>query len=156
MGVTETKAETEARRDRWSIVAAKFAGAFSILCLVLLNYQIYLEQSPTRPFALGYPIVISEWFLLTPLLAVIVFRHFVGITFIYASMLLIILVGRTYYLAKYYLVGISAFKKKFDLPDMLLFLLGAVSVALILLWAIFRLTGYIGNCLKRNWGAMDG
>ena len=156
MGVTETKAETEARRDRWSIVAAKFAGAFSILCWILLNYQIYLEQSPTRPFALGYPIVISEWFLLTPLLAVIVFRHFVGITFIYASMLLIILVGRTYYLAKYYVVGISAFKKKFDLPDMLLILLGAVSVALILLWAIFRLTGYIGNCLKRNWGAMDG
>jgi hypothetical protein len=156
MGVTETRAETEARRDRWSIVAAKFAGTCSVLCLILLNYQIYLQQPPTRSFVLSYPIVISEWFLLTPLLVVIVFRHFVGITFIYASVLLIILAGRTYYLAKYYFVGISALDKKFDLPGVLLIVLGTISVALILLWAIIRLTTFIGNILKRHRGTMHG
>ena len=99
-----------------------------------------------------YPLLISGCYYLPPLLVVIIFRRVAAVTFTYASILSIILAGRTYYLTQYYLVGIRGLKRPFDEPDEILFLLSTVSATLILLWIIFRLAGLTINILKRNGG----
>jgi hypothetical protein len=137
MDLTDAKAQSGI--DRWSIPAALVAGSCNLLSVIFVNYQIYLEQTSARPFVLNYPIVISECFLLTPVLVAIIFRHFAAIMLIYASALFMVLAGRTYYLVKYYFSGVSALRRPFDAPDAMLFLLGAVSVGLVLLWAVIRL-----------------
>jgi hypothetical protein len=143
--------ETQTRIDR-PMMAAIFAGTCNLLILILLSYQIYLEQRPSRPLAMTYPMLISGCYYLTPLLVIVIFRRVAAITFTYASILSIILAGRMYYLVQYYLVGIRGLKRPFDEPDEILFLLSAVSATLILLWIIFRLAGLTINILRRNGG----
>jgi len=147
-----TEAETQSTVDRRSITAAIFAGTCHTLSMILLNYQIYLDQSPSRPLVMSYPLLVSECFYLTPLLIVIIFRRVAEITFAFALIVSIILAGRTYYLVQYYLVGIRGLKKPFDEPAAILFLLSAASTILILLWVVIRLA----RILKRNAGAVDG
>jgi hypothetical protein len=149
MDVIETTAP--ARIDR-PMMAAISAGTCNLLILILLSYQIYLEQRPSRPLVMTYPLLISGFYYLTPLLVVIIFRRVAAVTFTYASILSIILAGRAYYLVQYHLVGIHGLKRPFDEPDEILFLLSAVSATLILLWLIFRLAGLTINILKRNGG----
>jgi hypothetical protein len=153
MDVIEPTAQT--RIDR-PMVAAIFAGTCNLLILILLSYQIYLEQRPSRPLVMTYPLLISGCYYLTPLLVVIIFRRVAAITFTYASILFVILAGRTYYLVQYYLVGMRGLKRPFDEPDGILFLLSAASVTLVLLWIIVRLAGFAINILRRNGGTADG
>ncbi len=147
MDVVETT--VPARIDR-PMMAAIFAGTCNLLILTLLSYQIHLEQPPSTPLAMTYPLLISGLYYLTPILVVIVFRHVAVVTFTYASILFLILAGRTYYLAQYYLVGIRGLKRPFDEPDEILFLLSAVSAAVISLWIIVRLAGFTINAVRQN------
>jgi hypothetical protein len=153
MDVVETA--MPARIDR-PMMAAIFAGTCNLLILILLSYQIYLEQPPSRPIVMSYPLSISGLYYLTPVLVVIVFRHVAVVTFTYAFILFLILAGRTYYLVQYYLVGIRGLKRPFDEPDEILFVLSAVSITLIFLWIIVRLAGFAINALNRKRGVGDG
>jgi hypothetical protein len=142
MGMMEI--ETQARIDR-PMMAAIFAGTSNLLILILLSYQIYLEQHPSRPLVMTYPLLISGYYYLTPLLVVIIFRRVATIAVTYASILSMILAWRAYYLLQYYLIGIRGLKRPFDEPDEILLVLSAASVALVLLWIIYRLAGFIIN-----------
>ena len=153
MDVVETT--VPARIDR-PMMATIFAGVCNLLILTLLSYQIYLEQPPSRPLAMTFPLLISGLYYLTPILVVIVFRHVAVVTLTYASILFLILTGRAYYLVQYYLVGIRGLKRPFDEPDEVLFLLSAVSITLILLWIIVRLAGFAINAINRKRGVSDG
>jgi hypothetical protein len=131
MGMTETTAQARISRP---VMAAIFAGACNLLILILLNYQIHLEQPDSTPLLMILLLLIAWSYYLTPLFAVIFFRHVAAITFTWASTLSIILAGRAYYLVRYYLVGISGLGRPFDVPDMILFLLSAASTILIAIW----------------------
>jgi hypothetical protein len=153
MDMTQTTAQT--RIDR-SIMAAIFAAACNLLILILLSYQISLEQPASKPLVMTYPLLISGCYYLTPLLIVAIFRRVKVVTFTYASILAIILAGRIYYLVQYYLVGIRGLKRPFDEPDGILFLLSGASVTLVSLWIIVRLAGFAINIINRNRGVGDG
>jgi hypothetical protein len=130
MDMIETKAQARISR---ALMAAIFAGMCNLLILILLNYQIYLEEPSPDRFLMIFLLINGSYYL-TPLLAAIFFRHVAAITFTWASILSIILVGRAYYLLRYYLVGISGLKRPFDEPDLILFLLSAASTVLIAIW----------------------
>ena len=142
MGIMETEAQARINRP---MMAAILAGTCNLLVVILLGYQIYLEQPASRPLVITYPLLISGYYYLTPLLVVIIYRSVAVVTFTYASILSIILAERTYYLVQYYRVGIRGLERPFDEQDVILFILSAVSVILALRLIVFRLAHFTIN-----------
>jgi hypothetical protein len=136
--------------ERWSIAAAILACIFNLSCLVLLNYQDYLR---TETIVTNYPEMVSDCFLMAPMIVVIIFRRVAAVTITYASMLSVVLAGRIYYIVRFHLIGISALEPKLDPPGLLLILLGAVSFVVLLIWVITQVATLISFVLKRRNGA---
>ena len=134
MVVNHTKAQSSI--ERLSIAAAILACICNLSCLVLLTYQDYLR---TETITTNYPEIINDCFLLLPMIVVIIFRRVAALTFIYASILSVVLAGRIYYLVQFDLIGIGSLEPKLDLPGLLLISLGIVSLVVILIWAIIQL-----------------
>jgi hypothetical protein len=136
----------EIRSSRISL----FAGACGALVWILLNCQVYLEQTPARPFKMSYPLFVSECFYLTPLVAVILFRHSMVTAVSYASTLSLILVGRFYYFSQVWSGRVSGFGQKFDWADLLLMVLSTISLVLIFGWILVRVVSVIARVLRRH------
>jgi hypothetical protein len=154
MGIAETKAQSG--MDRWSIPAAFFAGACNLLCWIILNHANYVIQIYSRQLdsmVMNYPEMVSECIWLAPLLVVIIFRHILAVTLFYASILSVITAGRIYYFVQFLLIGTDALERKLDWPALLLNLLGAVSLAAVLIWAMMRSAILFRNFVKRDDGA---
>jgi hypothetical protein len=151
MEPTEIREQAEVRIARWSILAAKLGAISLLLSLILHHYQVfYLERHGDRPFDLNYPFVVSTLYISTPLLVVILYRRFIAITSIYALISLFIVAGRTYYPIKYYFVGPTALVRPFDWPAAFLIALGVPSVALVLIWIVWRLTIRVFDVHRRS------
>jgi hypothetical protein len=118
----------------------------NLLCLIFQLYQNYYLQhfQVVSRFSLIPPAAIA----LAPLLVPFALRHLSSVAFIYASMLFFILVWRVDYLVQY--SGASAPFHKLDEPGVLLLLLGIVSTAVLLVWAMIRLVGFIMRVLKSD------
>jgi hypothetical protein len=110
MVVNRTQAQSSV--ERWSILAAVSAAIFNILSLVLMNYQLYVVDLYIRQesFAMNYPSrdpvtdpspIFFQFFYLTPMVAVAIFRRHPAFSLPYASILFLILAGRLYYLVQF-------------------------------------------------------
>jgi hypothetical protein len=99
---------------------------------------------------MSYPLFVSECFYLTPLVAVILFRHSMVTAVSYASTLSLILVGRFYYFSQVWSGRVSGFGQKFDWADLLLMVLSTISLVLIFGWILVRVVSVIGRVLRRH------
>jgi hypothetical protein len=154
-------------RERWSVAAAIAGGACNLLCLVLLNYQIYVVDLFVQQRALAmnysyradvphYPELMIQGMYLAPLLIVIIFRRIPAVTHSYALILFSVSVGRVYYLAQFYRFGPSA-TSKFDWADLVLTVLGIVSLAILTIWIAIHLASLARNTMKsRERARRDG
>jgi hypothetical protein len=88
---------------------------------------------------------------LTPLIVVIIFRRIAPITVLYALVLFIVLIGRSYYLVRLNQVGLSGLVRPFDVPGILLIMLSAISVAVILVRLLFPFMNVIVGIATRKW-----
>jgi hypothetical protein len=125
-----TDRNIQSKLSRWSsrrrcsaACATCYLGVFQTTILLLGTQQVCLG-------------LLMEAILLAPLLVLFAFRHLWPVVFIYASALLLILVLRVDYIARYYAFGVSALPLKIDEPGLHLGLLGMVSMAVVLVWAI--------------------
>jgi hypothetical protein len=144
--VTDRKAQSTI--SRWSIAAAVFGAVCNVLCLVLNDYQsYYLERiQPVWDDWLNFPEAIS----LAPLLVLLILRHFTPVVLLYTFMLFSILSWRIHHLVQYYFFGGSAGFYKIDMPGLLLFFLGGISIAVVLVWATIHFVVFIRHTLKRS------
>jgi hypothetical protein len=158
MDVTETK--VRARLRWWSIAAALVVGVFDLSSLFLVHYQNYVVDIHIQhravvfsyPYSMpvmGYLEMLLQCLYPTPLLVVVIFRRYAGVTLAYVVMLFAIVVGRIYYLMQFYQVGISAVPK-FDWPQLLFTIVGMVSVAVVAMWIMIRSVIFISKMLKSN------
>jgi hypothetical protein len=133
--------KAESTISRWSIAAAIFGSICNLLSWVLENYQFYHLQrvQVIWDFWLIFPATLS----LLPLLVLYLFRHLSSAVFIYASVLFLILVWRVQYLIPYEFLWTGAVSYKIDTPGLLLFFLGVVSAAVLLVRAAIWLAASI-------------
>jgi hypothetical protein len=132
--------------SRWSIAAAVFGGVCNLLCWFLSNYQsYYLERDQ---LVWSYSFIFIEGILLAPLFALVVFRHFMPVIFIYDFLLFSILSWRVCHLVRYQFFGGSAGFYKIDMPGLLLVFLGVISAAVVLVRSAFYFSGIMR--LKRS------
>lgn len=127
--------------SRWSIAAAIFGGICNLLCWVLSNYQFYYLQGdrPIWNFSLVFVGVMA----LMPALALFFLRRSASIVFIYAPILFLILIWRVQHLVPHNFLGTGAVSYKIDMPGLLLFLLGVISAAVLLVRAAISFVGHI-------------
>jgi hypothetical protein len=149
--VIETRVQQETHR--LSLTASVCGGACNLLSWIFLNYQNYIVSHDAGLLHTIYLAAFDGCFFLTPLLVLIIFRRVALITISYALALLIVLIGRVYYLALLNFVGVSAVVRPFDVSCMLLIALSAISVVVILMWVGVRLITLIVDVMTRRWGA---
>jgi hypothetical protein len=135
--------------SRWSIAMAIFGGVCNLLCLIFVFFQNYYLQH--FQFVWSFSLIPLVAISLAPLLVLFALRHLSPVVFIYASTLFLILVWRVDYLVQY--SRASAPFHKFDDPGILLLLLGMVSTAVVLVWAMSHFVGFIRRVLKSNGAA---
>jgi hypothetical protein len=131
MRVMDRKAQSTI--SRWTIAAAIFGGICNLLSWVLINYQDYYLQRVHVIWDLW--LIVPATLALLPLVVLFVFRHLSSVVFIYASVLLLILVWRVQHLVPYKFLWAGAVSYKIDTPGLLLLLLGVVSAAVLLVRA---------------------
>ena len=142
--------------------AAVSAAIFNILSLVLMNYQMYIvdlwiQQDsivmnyPSRDPVTDHYHIFFQFLFLTPMFVVAIFRRYPAFTLPYALILLMIFAGRLYYLVQLYRVGLDAVSK-FDPPQLLWTILGALSFAIVTIWVIAYLASAICKTVKTGDG----
>ena len=132
--MTDSKAQSTI--SRLTITVAVFGAVCNLLCWGLSTYQhFYVQREPIWDPAS----IIGQCFLLAPLLALFVFRRFAPVVSLYAVALLSNLA-----------LQIAQFGRiqKIDMADLLLAFLGAISIAVILVWATIRWVISIRNAPK--------
>jgi hypothetical protein len=155
--------EARSNIERWSILAAIFAAAFNILSWLVLNYQIYavdlcfqhraiVMNYPYRAPVTDYSHIFFQFVFLTPVFVVGIFYRYLPLTLTYDFVLFTILVGRIYYLVQFYRIGLGAVSK-FDPPQLLWTILGAVSAAVVVFWMMIRLAIFLNDTRKNQNGA---
>jgi hypothetical protein len=144
--------EVHQRIGRWSNSAALFAGACDLLSVLIIDYHNFIQMRPQYRGSIFayYPEIVSQLFLLTPLIVVIVYRRVTPITFTYALMLSSILAGRIYYLARFFIEG--ALVPKMDLPGLSLIFLGVASLGPVSIGALLQFAAFLDIPVKRTDG----
>jgi hypothetical protein len=146
----------------WSISAAVSAAIFNILSSVLMNYQMYIvdlwiqQESIVMNYPLREPVtdhshIFFQFFFLTPMFVVAIFRRYPGFTLTYALILFMIFAGRLYYLVQFYRVGLDAVSK-FDAPQLLWTILGTISFVIVAICVIAYLASLIRKIVKTGEG----
>jgi hypothetical protein len=127
------------RISRWLTIAAPvFGGACNLSCLALSFYQ---ERCQDGQFDWGFWLSPAVVISLAPLLVLFALRRLSLVVFIYACILLFILVWQAESL-KEYCFGVGKFHK-WDEPGVLLVFLGMISGAVFLVWAAIRLVVFL-------------
>jgi hypothetical protein len=148
-----TPSESKSTTEWWSISAAISAAIFNILSSALMNYQMYIVDLwiQQESIAMNYPLrepvtdhshIFFEFFFLTPMFVVAIFRRYPAFTLPYALILFMIFGGRLYYLVQLYRVGVDAVSK-FDAPQVLWTILGTISFVIVAICVIAYLASFI-------------
>ena len=157
-----TRSESKSTIEWWSILAAVSAAIFNILSSALMNYQMYMvdlwiqQESiamnyPSRDPVTDHSHIFFQFFFLTPVFVVAIFRRYPAFTLSYALILFMIFSGRLYYLVQLYRVGLDAVSK-FDPPQLLWTILGTISFAIVAICIIAYLAGFIRKMVKSGEG----
>jgi hypothetical protein len=109
----------QSNSDYLSLTAASIAGTCNLLSWIFSQYQTYLEGHDASILFTIYLAAFDGSFVLTPLIVVIIFRRVVPITVSYALVLFFVLMGRTYYLVRLNLIGLSGVVRPFDAPHII-------------------------------------
>jgi hypothetical protein len=128
---------------RCSLAAAVFAGLCNLLCFAMINYNLYVVKIRIRHYPaiiMNYPEIIGECVWLSPLLALIIFRHVIVLAIPYAVILLIVT-------TRFFDRGIVT--QKFDWADLLFYSLGIVSLVVVSIWITVRSAVFVQHLLKR-------
>src|SRR5882757_7084444 len=106
-----SKAEAQSSTDRQTAAIAVFAIICVLLSWATNSYERHVVEMyiPRRETVSGdFDELIEQFFWLCPVPILILFRRIVRITASYAVVFFGILVGRCYYLLKFFFVGVSA------------------------------------------------
>jgi hypothetical protein len=128
---------------RYSRFIAAFAGFWSVLCFVLINYNLYAVEVGVWHYPaiiMGYQQIITECVWIAPTLALFIFRGVIALVMPYAVILLIIMIK---------FIGRDIVLQKFDWADLLLFCLGLFSIVVVFLWIAVRSVFVLQKLLKR-------
>lgn len=136
--------------DFLSLTSAFVAGACNVLSWIFLECQTYFEMGDASVLYMAYLAAFDGCFFLTPLVVVIIFRHVVPLTILYAVVLFFIVVGRAYYLAQFHLIGSRGLVRPFDVPSMLWIALSVISALVIVVWVLFRLMALTVDAIKHQ------
>ena len=131
--------------ERWSSIAAAIAASCNIFSWFLINFLNYEVQTRifNRDFsAWNYPEIISQALWLMPLVAIVLLRRLFAFTLPYALVLLVIFVGSIFYFVSFIFVGFAAVAT-LVWPGWLLFLLGAISFCIVVIWGLARLVRHL-------------
>lgn len=124
-------------------VIAILACLFNAASIAGINYQqyVWVVKILHRPvsFFINVPHLISEALWFFPMFVVVIARHSVPIVISFASILFVIMLGRIYYLLLSQLTGVDGLALKYDWSSLCLALLGTLSGAAIVVWAIVQL-----------------
>jgi len=136
-----------------SLAAAAVGATCDLLSFVLWQSPVHLayEQDISHVDAIISALLGFGFSSLMPLVVLVIFRKVVAITIPYALVLFIAFMGHAYYWARFNMVGISGLVRPFDMPTLLSWLISAMSVAVILVWALFRLMTVIVDVFTRKW-----
>jgi hypothetical protein len=130
----------QSKLSRWSFAAAMFGASSNLLFLIVHFYQDdswqHIRPDDWRNFILVTAITLA------PSLVLFAFRHYFAVSFIYASVLFLILVWRIEYPPQYY-VG-----RKYDDPGVTLVFLGLISAAVFSVWTVTRSFAFLWRLLK--------
>lgn len=138
--VSVTDEKLELIISRLSIAGAIFGGTCNLSSLLLSFYEDYCRQ---LQFVWSWGLILLVVISLMPLLVLFILRDRPLIVFIYAPVLVWILVQRVDRLREYcYFSRISTFHK-YDEPSVFLLFLGMISAVVVLVWAAIRGVAFI-------------
>jgi hypothetical protein len=143
-----TDSNSQSTISRWSVAAAVFGAVSNLLLWILSNYQSYYLAH--YQYIWSYSSNIGECISLAPLLVLFIFRNLAPVIFLYALALFSLLIGRVYDLIQYHKFGAVALAYKIDSANLLLPLLGGVSLAVVLAWATIRFLVLVRHALKSD------
>jgi hypothetical protein len=128
----------------WSTYAAVFAGVCDLLCFALINYNKYVVEIKIRHYSaviMNYPEIVGECVYLAPLLVLIIFFRIPALVFPYVAILSIVAMR---YLSRNFIL------QKFDWADLLFYLLGLLSLAIVFVWIAIRSAFVVPKLFRRE------
>lgn len=136
-----TQSESQSSSSGSSIWLAVFGIVCIVLSSLMLNYEEHLVAQYLSGRQ-GNELWIEQFIWLCPVPVLILFRHVRYVTVPYAAIALAILIGR------FAALGGEAFSYWASL--LLQFILGGVSIAVLVIWIFMRMTFLLRSALKRR------